>query len=285
VTLAAAEGPTLVTFFGRFHPATVHFPIALVSLAAILELLRTLLRKPGLHPATFTLAAAAAVSAGLSTLMGLANADGRSKADDVLEAHRWAGVATAVLAVVAMLLVYKARSDASGTMVLLARGSLVLGAILVGLTGHWGGVLVHGEDYYSSALPRWLGGDPSPPPEDPPGRRGVLPQTGTLDFVRDIAPIVQNSCFSCHGGDKSGKNGKGGLKLSTKALAMKGGDGGPSILPGKPQESSFYTLLIEKDVKRRMPEKAKPLPQKQILLVRRWIEEGATWPDGYEFRK
>ncbi len=282
MTLAAAEGPTIVTLFGRFHPATVHFPIALLSLAAILEVLRIAGKRPGLHPASFTLSAAAALSAVLSTLMGLANAAGRAPKDG-LGTPRWAGFAPTVPAIVAMVLVYRARAG-SGSSVAVARGVLVLGAILVGLTGHWGGVLVHGDDYYSSALPEWLGGDPPPPPLPPPGK-DVRQYPGKVDFVRDIAPILQKSCFSCHGGEKSGKNGKGELKLTTRALAMKGGTNGVCIKSGKPDESSFYTLLIETDDDKRMPDKAKPLPRDQILLIRRWIAEGADWPEGFEFKK
>ena len=75
--LALAEGPSLISFFGRFHPATVHFPIAMLGVAALMEFLQIIRKKPGFHAATFTLAAVATVSAVLATLMGLANASGR----------------------------------------------------------------------------------------------------------------------------------------------------------------------------------------------------------------
>src|SRR5438105_132150 len=105
--MAAGEGPTLWTFLGRFHPATVHFPIAMISIAALMEFLQIIRRKPGLNPATFTLTIVGLVSAALASLMGWANASGKSH-DDVMEAHRWAGVATTGVAVVAMILVAKA---------------------------------------------------------------------------------------------------------------------------------------------------------------------------------
>jgi hypothetical protein len=77
---------------------------------------------------------------------------------------------------------------------------------------------------------------------------------------------------------------EGKLSLATKALAMKGGANGEVIKPRDPASSSFYTLLLEEDEEKRMPEKAKALPQEQILEIKKWIEEGAEWPDGFEFR-
>jgi uncharacterized membrane protein len=273
LALLAQGGPSLWTFFGRFHPATVHFPIALLSVTALLETLQVLRRKPALSPATLPLAAIGAVSAVLAALMGWANASGR-KAQDALDAHRWAGIATAALALVAWLLVERAR-HAEGTRVRLARGSLFLATILAGLAGHWGGVLVYGNEYYVSGWP-W-GKKETEVPE--------MPASSWVDFREDIAPILRKSCFSCHGGDKSGKNGKGGLRLSTKALAMKGGDAGSCIAPGDPAKSSLYTLLLEEDPDKRMPEKAKPLPRAEIQKIRKWILEGAEWPDGFELKE
>jgi uncharacterized membrane protein len=267
--LAAAEGPSLITFLGRFHPAVVHFPIALLGLAAFLEFVQILRRKAAFHPATFTLAAAATLSAVLATLLGLANAGGK-KPDDALDAHRWAGIATTVIAMVMMLLVNKARS-ADGARVQFARGALFLSMILVSIAGHYGGVLVYGPDYYSSAWPWARAQDPL-----------LLPSSSKVDFAKDIVPIIEESCFKCHGG---GKGVKGELNLRTKALTWKGGTGGKVIVEGKPARSSFYTLLVTKDSDERMPKKSSPLPADQIEKVRRWIEDGAEWPDGFEFKK
>jgi hypothetical protein len=74
----------------------------------------------------------AVVSAVAATLMGLANATGR-KPNDTLEAHRWAGIVTTVVAMIALFLVHRARA-AEGRKVQIARGSLFLGMILVSIT-------------------------------------------------------------------------------------------------------------------------------------------------------
>lgn len=271
---SSGDGPTLWTFFGRFHPATVHFPVAMIAGAALMEFLQIVRRKPGLSPATFAMTGIGLASCALATLMGWALASSKAP-KELMETHRWAGVWTLLVAVGAMVLVFKARAS-QGWIVQAARGSLFLGMIMVSITGHWGGQLSFGETYYSDAWPWGKKKDD----------RAPLQLTGgPIDFKADIAPILQVSCFDCHGGEKSGKNGKGGLKLTTKALAMKGGDNGPCIIPRKPEESSFYKLLITDNVDERMPAKAKPLPPEQIDKIYRWIQNGAVWPDGVEIKK
>jgi mono/diheme cytochrome c family protein len=89
-----------------------------------------------------------------------------------------------------------------------------------------------------------------------------------------FAAILQAKCVRCHGGTSI----KGGLSLASAAAMDQGGDSGPAIEPGKPDES----LLIEKligDVPE-MPRGGKPLAPEEIATLRRWIEEGAKWPDG-----
>jgi formylglycine-generating enzyme required for sulfatase activity len=95
-------------------------------------------------------------------------------------------------------------------------------------------------------------------------------------FSRDIQPLIESTCLSCH---KDGKA-EGGLLLHTRAQAVKGGDGkGSGIVPGKPAESALYKLTVlpkgHDDV---MPPKGDPLTKGQTEALRQWIEEGAEWP-------
>jgi hypothetical protein len=101
-------------------------------------------------------------------------------------------------------------------------------------------------------------------------------QTAPVDFDRDIRPIFKASCFKCHGAE--GKP-KGQLRLDFRAAAFRGGVSGKVLLPGKPAESPLYKLLLDADEDARMPQKAPRLPEAQIALIRRWIEEGARWPE------
>ncbi len=96
-----------------------------------------------------------------------------------------------------------------------------------------------------------------------------------VDFVRDVQPIFQASCIKCHGAEKK----LGQLRLDAKVLALKGGASGAVIVPGKGTESVLYKLLLAADEDERMPRKGPPLPPAQIALVKKWIDEGAVWPD------
>jgi mono/diheme cytochrome c family protein len=96
-----------------------------------------------------------------------------------------------------------------------------------------------------------------------------------VDFERDIRPIFKASCLKCHGAEKP----KGQFRLDLRAAAFRGGAGGKAILPGKGRESLLYKLLVDDDEEARMPQKAPRLPAAKIELIRRWIDEGARWPE------
>jgi mono/diheme cytochrome c family protein len=104
----------------------------------------------------------------------------------------------------------------------------------------------------------------------------AVPQQAPVDFDRDIRPIFRASCLKCHGAE--GKP-KGQLRLDVRAAAFRGGAGGKVILPGRAKESLLYKLLVDPDDDARMPQKAPRLAAEQIDLVRRWIDEGAEWPE------
>ena len=97
----------------------------------------------------------------------------------------------------------------------------------------------------------------------------------SVDFVRDIQPILQASCLKCHGPTRS----RGGLQLHERALALKGGDSGAVILPGRGADSLLVRRVIGVPGEDLMPREADPLPAAQIALLRAWIDQGARWPD------
>ena len=99
-----------------------------------------------------------------------------------------------------------------------------------------------------------------------------------VDFARDIQPILEESCLSCHHEGHA----KGELRLDTRAMAMRGGELGPSIVPGKSLASPLYTMTaLRPDHESLMPPKSKggPLPNDQTELLRLWIDQGAPWPE------
>ena len=87
---------------------------------------------------------------------------------------------------------------------------------------------------------------PEPPKEPTP------PPATVLTYERDILPIVKRSCIACHGGAKK----RGKLDLSTYAAALKGGEEGTSLVPGKPGDSEpngfrayFFSSLRASDLR------------------------------------
>lgn len=96
-----------------------------------------------------------------------------------------------------------------------------------------------------------------------------------VDFVRDIRPILKLHCLSCHGSEKQ----KGGLRLDVKHLALAGGDDGKAILPGRSAESPLIRKVSADDPKMAMPPKGDRLTGSEIAKLRRWIDDGAAWPE------
>jgi formylglycine-generating enzyme required for sulfatase activity/mono/diheme cytochrome c family protein len=97
-----------------------------------------------------------------------------------------------------------------------------------------------------------------------------------VDFALEVKPILESTCVSCHGPEKP----KGDLRLDSRAGALKGGDGGLALVPGKAQMSPLYTSTVlppgHDDI---MPPKGDPLSKEQTERLRLWIEQGAEWPD------
>jgi WD40 repeat protein len=97
-----------------------------------------------------------------------------------------------------------------------------------------------------------------------------------VDFEKEILPIFRNSCLACHNTTKA----KGGLNLETPQLILKGGDTGPSAVPGKSGESLLLKASLQTDPELIMPPKdnkanAPNLTPDQLALVKLWIDQGA----------
>ena len=100
---------------------------------------------------------------------------------------------------------------------------------------------------------------------------GILAQNAPprVDFVRDIQPILVASCQGCHGA----KAQMGQLRLDAKAPASR------TFKAGNAAESHLYQRVAGTSDQARMPMGGKPLPADQIAVIKRWIDEGADWPD------
>lgn len=112
----------------------------------------------------------------------------------------------------------------------------------------------------------------------------VLRAAPPVDFVSDIQPILAEHCTHCHGVDEQSR--KSGLRLDLQSGAYTGGDSGePAIVPGSPDEGSFLARITSDDEFEVMPppHENKPLSEKQIELLKAWIEQGAKYDEHWAF--
>ena len=98
----------------------------------------------------------------------------------------------------------------------------------------------------------------------------------TVNFVRDVQPILAQNCYECHGSSSR----EGGLRLTNAVDAFRPGDFGvPVISKGDAELSLLLDLLVSEDPEERMPQKGDPLSSAEIDTIRRWINQGAVWPE------
>ncbi len=101
------------------------------------------------------------------------------------------------------------------------------------------------------------------------------PAAHAVDFGKEVQPVFSRHCHKCHGPEKQ----KGDFRLDRKADALKGGERGAAIVPGRSAASPLIhhvAGLIEDAV---MPPKGERLSAHDIGVLRAWIDAGAPWPD------
>lgn len=266
-------------FIGRLHPMLVHFPIALLIVAACMEIVRMRKGNPALSEGITWLvylgAASALISAGMGLL--LEGSDAYSAAQ--IQTHKWTGLLTAGLALLAAVLLRNKPTNSLMPYRIVLFGSV----ICLTIAGHLGASLTHGDDYLTSVLP---GNNNLPTDEESSallaeftsnsdGQALTLEQKDRLNL--EVRAIFAHSCYKCHSSEKQ----KGELVLDDRKGVMKGGESGPVVIPGDAAGSELMRrLLLPRDEEESMPQKAKALTADQIELVRLWIDEGAHWADG-----
>ncbi len=266
---------------GRLHPMVVHFPIALLTVAAVIEAWHVLRRRPvpseaGTYCLAFGVAGAVA-----SVCLGTLNAAHQSmtgEAAAALERHQVMGWISTVAAMGALGAGQFVRRAGQMRTVAVYVGLLVVTGAVVGATGHLGGELVYGERYLTGVLP-WNQAAPelasaSPTPAVTPHVSSTNGQGDAVDFTRDVMPILDTTCVECHGPDKV----KARLRMDSVAALQKGGKSGALLKPGDPENSLIMRRVLGLDDEDQMPLDKDPLTEKQIDTLRRWIAAGAVYP-------
>jgi uncharacterized membrane protein len=251
---------TIGGFLGWMHPAVVHFPIALLAIAALLEALQILRNTQGLSSATLLLACLAAPAAAIASILGFLLKGYEDTEGPLVDLHVGLGLGATVAASISATLLAMGRTRPRARWG--GRIALGVGALLVLSTGFLGGEMVFGQNHLFGVF------------TSKPALTMASPD-GLVDFEREVAPILRVACLKCHGPAKQ----KGHLRLDSREALQKGGEDGPCLVPGHRERSPLYLLLLEKDAANRMPQKAESLLSSQIETIGKWIDQGATWPD------
>jgi hypothetical protein len=143
------------------------------------------------------------------------------------------------------------------------RITLLLALAAMVPTGHLGGSMVHGSDFLFAPLRE----KPQPMPPAPDAPASI--------YQRDIAPLLERTCTKCHNPDKQ----KAELLLTTPAGIQRGGENGPVLVPGEPDQSPLLArclLPLDHDDHMPPPEKSQPTAE-ELAKLRAWIAAGAPF--------
>jgi mono/diheme cytochrome c family protein len=105
---------------------------------------------------------------------------------------------------------------------------------------------------------------------------------GPIEFARDIQPLLERSCVTCHSGERA----KGGFQVTGRATLLQGGARGePVIVPGQPGASPLLHFVQDRVEDMEMPplakrEKFPALTKDEVAKLSGWIAQGANWPQG-----
>lgn len=260
------------SLFGRFHPVLVHLPIGFLILGSILVFSS---KKDGNEflPAVRISFFWGTVAAVLSVVSGILLYLREGYTFDTVNKHLILGVLTTI----SSLGIYLYLRQKEKVIDKKVRGMSIGLLVMLTLTGHLGGELTHGSDYFTEVLPEkfqeFLGISKS---AEVPMISLDEQHWGEALFYQDIIqPILFQNCNSCH----NEKNRKGELILSSPEWMTKGGKNGLVLDPKEPIHSTLLArMLLPLDNKEHMPPKDKRQPSKQELaLIQKWLEIGASF--------
>lgn len=239
------ELPVFVAWIGRWHPLVLHFPIVLLLIAIFLGL--TVRKIPR------NLLTVAVISALVTAISGFFLGKEVGSKGDLLFWHQWLGGGLALLAA----LWYGLEGLQVGKQVYTKIIQVVIIGLII-LTGHYGGMITHGQDFL--ALPK-------------DKKQDIIPKN-PLIYGHVVSRILEDKCVKCHNSNKK----KGELLMTDLAGLLKGGEGGNTLIPGNPEESEMIRRLylsIE-DEEHMPPEGERPLTDNEIHILEQWIALGAS---------
>lgn len=261
---------------GRFHPLVVHFPLSLIWLAFIVESVALFQKTDKYKPTLKLILRIVVISSFMSVVFGLLLINQEDFPGLNVQFHKWFGIATLVLS---WLTLYAFSANEVKTYRML----LLVATFGVSITGHFGAMITHGDDYLSDAFEKnqiRL----KPNSEEKQITINQLDSKKNTDqseiltskLTNDALSILNTRCFECHGSKKS----KGKLRLDSQKLALKGGKNGPAFDLEHPEKSEMLRrILLPADHDDAMPSKGKRLTKSEISILQNWVKIGAVYTD------
>ena len=239
------ELPRLVSWVGRWHPLVLHFPIVLLLIAIFLSLTG--------KKVSNSLLTVGVLSALITAISGFFLGKDTLVKGDLLFWHQWLGGAVALLAALWYALANLQLDRSSYAKIVQVA---LIG--LIGFTGHYGGMVTHGEDFLALPLEK---------------RKEKIPNNPII-YADVVTRILDDKCVACHNPNKQ----KGQLLMTSLDELLKGGESGKTLVPGDPDNSELIVRLhLPKEDEEHMPPEGKtPLEENEIEILERWIALGAS---------
>ncbi|MCP9765573.1 DUF1549 domain-containing protein [Lacihabitans soyangensis] len=260
-------------FIGRFHIVLVHFPIAILLLATLLEVFSFKNFNSKYRPSIHLAIIIGGISAVFSAIFGYVLAQNEEISGDTLDLHQWGGFSTAILSLITLGLHWLVLKKKQNSKISVYRFSLFATSLAVIFTGHYGGSLTHGDDYFSFSEPKATSDKSSLLSMN----TDSLSIENQIKLVGEVRAIFAHNCYKCHSSNKQ----EGKLRLDQKEFAFEVGKHGKVIVRGEPENSELVRRIkLPRNHKDAMPTKGKALNEDEIALIIFWIEKGAPWPEG-----
>jgi uncharacterized membrane protein len=226
--------PALLQVGGRMHPLTVHFPIVLLIVAFVWELVLSKNENRILKEAGDWLLLSAAFTAVIAALMGLFLSKEEGYDQEGIALHKWMGSITAVIAICWFGFREKMRQSKAA---IFSAGIISMAAIII--AGHQGANITHGDNFLLA-------------PVTPEKKKSDVLFEDAIAYAHLVRPILEEKCMSCHNSRKA----KGELVMETEELLLKGGKDGKLW---DSTEAGFGLMMkrihLPTDEKEHMPER------------------------------
>ena len=251
-------------FFGRFHPVLVHLPIGFVIIGLFLEVYGFYKKEAAAFNLPIKIVLILSVLSGIAaSSTGWMLSESNPYPPGTLTTHRWLAISVIILSFGWLLV--KLKTDQPR--INLAAAALV--ALIVSLTGHFGGVLTHGEDYLVEYSPEWVRNLFNAAEDD---LQLTMAADSIMVYPHMIQPMLEKKCGSCHNDEKP----SGGFNALHLDQLFAEGETGRPVTPGNIFSSEIYQrVTLPLNSKKFMPPTGEALTYTELSVLRYWIDNGA----------